>query len=143
MPDNPLEMDESEREAFLADVHVGVLAIARRDKGPLALPIWYLFRDGEVVMGMDGESLKAKLLRAAGRATLTVQTEIPPYKYVSVEGPVVLVAEQRDDLEMASRYLGEELGRWYAEHNPSTERSIVAKLRPERWTTSDFGKLTG
>lgn len=133
-------MTEAEREAFLADVHVGILAIARRDKGPLALPIWYLYRNGEVTIGMDGGSLKARLLRAAGRATLTVQTETPPYRYVSVEGPVVVAAKQRDDLEMATRYLGHELGQWYVETNPSSERSVVATLTPERWITSDFAK---
>lgn len=143
MTDNPLEMTEAERDAFLADAHVGILAIARRDKGPLALPIWYLYRDGEVTIGMDGGSLKARLLRAAGRATLTVQTETPPYQYVSVEGPVEVAAEQRDDLEMATRYLGPELGKWYVETNPSTERSVVAKLIPERWVTSDFAKAMG
>ena len=55
---------------------------------------------------MGGNSLKAKLLRRAGRATMTVQTETPPYKYVMVEGPVVVLPEQRDDYAMASRYLG-------------------------------------
>lgn len=134
-------MTEAEREAFLADLHVGVLAIGRTDKGPLALPIWYQYEDGQVIIGMDGDSLKARLLRAAGRATLTVQTETPPYQYVSVEGPVEVVHEQRDDLAMATRYLGAELGAWYAEHNPSTERSVVARLTPERWLTADFAKM--
>lgn len=133
-------MSEAERAAFLADLHVGILSIARRDKGPLALPIWYLYEDGDVIIGMDGDSVKAKLLRNAGRATMTVQTEAPPYQYVMVEGPVTVAAEQRDDLEMASRYLGPELGKWYAETNPSTEESVVVRLRPEQWLTGDFSK---
>ena len=32
-------MSVAEREAFLADVHVGILAIERPGRGPLALPI--------------------------------------------------------------------------------------------------------
>jgi nitroimidazol reductase NimA-like FMN-containing flavoprotein (pyridoxamine 5'-phosphate oxidase superfamily) len=138
-----MEMTEAEREEFLADVHVGILAIARKDKGPLALPIWYQYEDGDVIIGMGGNTLKAKLLRAAGRATMTVQTETPPYKYVSVEGPVVVKAEQRDDFVMASRYLGPEFGRWYADNNPSTDESVVVRLTPERWITCDFGKGMG
>jgi len=134
-------MTVEEREAFLADVHVGILAVDRPGRGPLALPIWYQYRDGVVEMGMSGDSLKAQLLRAAGRATLTAQTETPPYQYVSVEGPVEVLAEQRDDLEMASRYLGPELGRWYADNNPSTAASVVVKLHCETWITMDFGKL--
>lgn len=138
-----MEMTETEREEFLADVHVGILAIARADKGPLALPIWYQYEDGDVIIGMGGNSVKAKLLRAAGRATMTVQTETAPYKYVSVEGPVAVLAEQRDDFAMASRYLGPEFGRWYADNNPSTEESVVARLTPERWLTCDFAKGMG
>jgi len=138
-----LEMTDEERDAFLADVHVGVLAIARQGKGPLALPIWYQYDKGDVVIGMGGDSLKATLLRGAGRATMTVQTEAPPYKYVSVEGPVVIHDERRDDLAMATRYLGPELGQWYVETNPSTDSAVVARLTPERWYTCDFGKGLG
>ena len=138
-----MDMTPEEREAFLADVHVGILSIARTGKGPLALPIWYQYEDGYVRIGMGGKSLKAKLLRRAGRATMTVQTETPPYKYVMVEGPIVVLAEQRDDYAMASRYLGPELGKWYAENNPSTSESVIVRLTPENWLTSDFGKGMG
>ena len=124
-------------------MHVGVLAVARPGRGPLALPVWYLVEDGDVIVGMGGESKKAELLRSAGRATLTVQTEDPPYKYASVEGPVVIEERQRDDFEMASRYLGPEVGRWYADNNASTERSVVVRLTPDHWLTKDFGKLMG
>lgn len=129
--------------AFLADVHVGILAIEHEGHGPLALPIWYQFEDGDVVITMGGDSMKARLLRAAGRATMTVQTETPPYQYVSVEGPVTVVEEQRDDQSMATRYLGEKLGRWYAENNPSTPSSVTVRLTPERWRSADFSKSAG
>ena len=134
-------MTRAEREAFLADVHVGVLAIDQPGQGPLALPIWYQVEDGDVLVGMGGESRKAQLLRAAGRATLTVQTEEPPYRYVSVEGPVVLEPASHDALAMATRYLGEELGTWYVEQDPPTADSVTIRLRPENWRTFDFAKL--
>ncbi len=133
-------MTREEREAFLAGVHVGILAVDEPDRGPLAMPVWYLYEDGDVVIGMDGDSLKARLLRAAGRATLTVQTEVAPYQYVSVEGPALIEATQRDDFEMASRYLGPELGRWYADNNGSTAQSVLVRITPEHWRTMDFGK---
>ena len=136
-------MTTTEREAFLSDVHVGVLAVDEPGRGPLAMPIWYLYRDGVVHITIDGDSLKARLLRAAGRATMTVQTETAPYQYVSVEGPVELVPATGDNLEMATRYLGPELGRWYAEHNPVGPKSVDVQLRPEHWRTFDFGKALG
>ena len=128
----------AERDAFLAGVHVAILAVDEPGRGPLALPVWYRYTDGVVEMGMDGGSRKAELLRAAGRATVTVQDETPPYRYVSVEGPVEVVSEERDVLGVASRYLGPELGAWYAEQNPSTPSTVVVRLTPEHWRTQDF-----
>ena len=122
-------------------MHVGVLAVDEPGRGPHALPIWYLYEDGEVLIGIDGSSRKAALLRAAGRASLTVQTETAPYQYVSVEGPVVLEAATHDELALATRYLGVELGPWYVEHNPRTEDSLTVRVRPEHWRTFDFAKL--
>jgi hypothetical protein len=42
---------------------------------------------------------------------------------------------------MAIRYLGAEMGAWYAKNNPPDEDSIVASLTPEHWLTCDYGKV--
>lgn len=135
------DMTSAEAEAFLADLHVGILSIARDGKGPLALPIWYQYENGEVVISMSDNSAKAALLRRHERASLTVQQEKPPYKYVMVDGPVTLTHEHGDTLSMATRYLGAEMGAWYAEQNPPGEHSVIARLAPERWLTCDYAKV--
>ncbi|MEO6468536.1 MAG: pyridoxamine 5'-phosphate oxidase family protein [Acidimicrobiia bacterium] len=132
-------MTRDEREAFLADVHVGMLAIDEPGRGPLNLPIWYLYRDGVVLISIGSETLKARLLRAAGRATMTVQTETAPYQYVSVEGPVTLTTGSPDQPETAVRYLGPELGTWYVENTTDGDTVTIA-LTPEHWRTHDFSK---
>jgi PPOX class probable F420-dependent enzyme len=132
-------MTTAERVAFLADVHVGVLAVDEPGRGPLSLPIWYLVDGDEVVISIDAGSLKARLLEAAGRATMTIQTEEPPYKYASIEGPVTIVPPALDRLELATRYLGPELGQWYVDSTPS-EGLVSVRLRPEHWRTHDFAK---
>lgn len=134
------DMTDDEREEFLGGLHVGVLSINRDGKGPLALPIWYEYADGEVIISMSGSSAKANLLRRHGRASLTVQDETPPYRYVMVEGPAAVTDEHRDVLGLATRYLGPEIGAWYAEQNPPTDDSVTVRLRPERWFTCDYGK---
>jgi hypothetical protein len=134
-------MTKAEREAFLADVHIGVLSVDEPGRGPMSLPIWYLVDDGDVVIVIDRGSLKGRLLDAAGRATMTVQTESAPYQYVTVEGPVTIQTELPDAVELAGRYLGPELGQWYARANPTTAGTVAVRLRPEHWRTFDFGKL--
>lgn len=134
-------MTRAEREAFLAEVHVGVLAVDEPGRAPHALPIWYLYVDGDLLIGIEGSSRKAALLRAAGRATVTAQSEAIPYKYVSVEGPVTLEPAYHDEIVLAARYLGDELAIWYVDNNPRTDDSVTIRLHPEHWRTFDFSKL--
>jgi nitroimidazol reductase NimA-like FMN-containing flavoprotein (pyridoxamine 5'-phosphate oxidase superfamily) len=52
-------MSVQERETFLADIHVGVLSIPRKEgKAPLTVPIWYDYQPGgEVWLIMGREYL--------------------------------------------------------------------------------------
>ena len=85
-------MSRDEREAFLADLHVGVLAINDSGEGPLTIPIWYDYHPGGELWFLTGpDSRKGKLLDLETRVSLVAQTEDPPYKYVSVEGPIVAI----------------------------------------------------
>jgi nitroimidazol reductase NimA-like FMN-containing flavoprotein (pyridoxamine 5'-phosphate oxidase superfamily) len=86
-----LTMTKEEREAFLADVHVGVISIAEDGHGPLTVPVWYSYEAGGEVRITARRSRKGKLLERAGRFSLCAQTERPPYKYVSVEGPILSI----------------------------------------------------
>ena len=84
--------------------------------------------------------MKEHLIRASGRFTLTAQTEGWPYRYVSVEGPVVAI-EAPAPLDVAvaisAHYLGEAEGRQFAEgcHQPD---QVLFRMRPERWLSADF-----
>ena len=138
-------MSHADREAFLADTHVALLAVADDSRGPLLVPVWYWYRPGgEVHVVTGGASRKVKLLRKAGRASLCVQTETPPYKYVTVEGPITIAEPEweRDIRAVALRYLGAQMGELYlaatvAEH----EGALLVRLAPERWNAVDFASF--
>jgi len=143
-----LTMTRAEREAFLAAVRVGVLSIADGARGPLAVPVWYGYEPGgELWFVTDRDSRKGKLLLLVDRVSLCAQTETPPYKYVSIEGPIAAI--ERADLErhrraLAHRYLGRELGdRYIAGSAAEDEGSIVVRVKTERWLTVDYGKAFG
>ena len=51
-----LSMSRSEREEFLAAVHVGVLSVASGDAtGPLTIPVWYTYQPGGTVNVSTGK----------------------------------------------------------------------------------------
>ena len=140
-----LTMTKEEREAFLADIHVAVISVAEDGHGPLVVPIWYSYEPGgEVRITTGRASRKGKLLERAGRFSLCVQTETLPYKYVSVEGPIVAIEaadQDRDKLPLARLYLGTELGDRYIENTRgNVVGSVLVRMRPERWLTRDYAK---
>ncbi len=139
------KMTESERQEFLAGLHVGVMAIERSDGPPLAVPVWYSYEvGGDVVVLTSASSIKGQLAAAAGRASLCAQQEELPYKYVSVDGSLEIVeldaaASSAAVVPMAIRYLGEEMGRGYAASSVGPD-DILIRLRPERWFSVDYSK---
>ena len=133
-------MSRSEREKFLAAVHVGAISIARPDAPPLTVPVWYQYQPGgEVFVQTGPESLKYRLLDAAREFSLLVQDETPPYKYVSVSGPVVSIESdttQPDREAMARRYFDGDALDGYLKAIEGI-RIVTIRMRPQRWNSSD------
>ena len=142
-----LSMTRPEREAFLADVHVGVLSIPEPGRGPLSAPIWYGYEPGGEIWLVTGrDSRKGRLLAQGVRVGFVVQTEQAPYRYVSVEGPVASIAAspgEGEERRLAHRYLGQEMGDAYVASTADrreAEPNILVRIRPERWLSVDYRK---
>jgi nitroimidazol reductase NimA-like FMN-containing flavoprotein (pyridoxamine 5'-phosphate oxidase superfamily) len=141
-------MTRAEREAFLADLHVGIISIEREGRAPLTVPIWYAYEPGGEVRILTGRSSrKGALLARARRFSLCVQTETAPYKYVTVEGPVVALDPsvlERDERPMAHRYLGADFGEQYLAATAGQRAdNVLVRMRPERWLSVDYAKEFG
>ena len=135
-------MTKQEREEFLAEIHVGVLAVARDGAGPLAVPVWYRYEPGgDVQIWMERRSRKYRAIEGAGRFSLVVQTETAPYKYVSVEGPVVSAElPTRDEaLAITVRYGSHDQAVAYVDSTLG-EDSVLVRMRPDKWLSNDQGK---
>jgi nitroimidazol reductase NimA-like FMN-containing flavoprotein (pyridoxamine 5'-phosphate oxidase superfamily) len=140
-------MTRDEREAFLADVRVGIFSVAEEGRGPLTAPIWYAYTPGgEVQIVTERHSRKMRLLEKGRRFSLCAQDESPPYRYVSVEGPIVAIEPsdvERDERPLAHRYLGRDKGDHYIESANSDrepDQMLLVRMRPERWLTVDYSK---
>jgi nitroimidazol reductase NimA-like FMN-containing flavoprotein (pyridoxamine 5'-phosphate oxidase superfamily) len=149
----PRPMTEHERQAFLAERRIAVLAVASdSDRPPLAVPIWYGYQPGgnvTIFTGSQGrKARKSRLIAKAGVLSLTVQDPEPPYKYVTVEGTVIQTdrppsADQL--LAVVRRYLPEELAQGFVEAElgvpgPASEL-VLYTIRPDRWLSFDFSDV--
>lgn len=140
-------MNKDEREAFLSKPWVAVISIPEPGRGPLSVPVWYLYEPGgDLRIWTGSNSRKARLLQTAGRISVCVQDPHPPYKYVSIEGPVRIepVQFERDVRPMALQYYGVERGEKFLESiggAAGVAEDILVCVKPERWLTVDYSKL--
>jgi nitroimidazol reductase NimA-like FMN-containing flavoprotein (pyridoxamine 5'-phosphate oxidase superfamily) len=137
-------MSVAEREWFLSGPRLGVLSVAETgDRGPVTVPIWYVYEPGGELHFIIGQkSRKAELINKSGRVSLCAHNDDPPYRYVTVEGPVTAVEEPvtaEDRASMAYRYLGPELAERYLA-GTTGDGLVLIRVRPEHWSSADFGK---
>ncbi len=138
------ELTSEQIEYRLDGRHQAVLSVARTDKGPLAVPMSYVFTDGRFLMVTSPESLHGRLMRQQGRATLTVQFEECDGRsvyqwYVHAEGPVAFTDE--DPVAVGRAILAKDRGpenadQWVEARPPAG--GVVAALTPERLSGHEY-----
>ena len=129
-------MTDDQVLAFLRDpVRPGILATVRADGRSHAAPIWYdVDDDGSIVFNTGEGTVKGRNLRRAGRASMCVQDDRPPFSFVTVEGPVTLI----DDLDqvrawagrIGGRYMGADRADEYGDRN-GVPGELLVRLTPE------------
>ena len=136
-------MSAAERQQFLSELHVGVLALNQPGRGPLNVPVWYDYRPGgELWFITDRDSRKGKLIAVGTPISLCVQNETPPYQYVSVDGPVVALTPsivETDLRPMARRYLGTVQGDAYTAGAKDGD-SMVVRMQCTNWLSVDYSR---
>ena len=75
-------------EAFVSAPRIAILAYTKRDGMPTQFPIWYRYDGGRFHMVTAATSAKAKALARTGRACLTIQDDMPPYRAVVIDADV-------------------------------------------------------
>jgi len=141
-----MALSKEEREQFLAEPHIAALSVYAGDKrGPLTVPIWYQYSPGGEPWVLTGNgSRKHRLIEAAGRFTLMVERLEPTVRYVAVDGPVSRIEPATDDhlVEMTKRYLPPEKVEGYLEFARREHgESVVIRLTPEHWLSTDLGSV--
>jgi len=141
----PAPMTRAEREEFLAGVHVGIVSVTEPGRGPLSVPVWYLYESGgEILLVTRPQARKARLLQVGTPVSFCVQSEDMPPKYVSVQGVVASVTPvdvARDLKPVVRKYLPAEVGDAYVDNTrPNGTDEVVVRIRPRRWYSRDFGR---
>lgn len=125
--------DQENRESFLNEANVAILATVARGGRAHAVPIWYLYENGVFIMSTGKGSQKHRNVEAHPDVTLVVDRRTLPYYAVMVQGAAEVGPPLTDDerRRMAVRYLGEELAKGYMARRAGGE-SVSIRLRPRK-----------
>jgi PPOX class probable F420-dependent enzyme len=125
--------NQENREDFLQQPHIAVLATVDAKGRAHAAPIWYLYQDGVFIMATGRGSQKHRNIEAHPDVTLVVDRRTLPYYAVMAQGRAEIGPRlpEEERLRMAIRYLGEELGRAYIARTQG-EDSVGIRLRPRK-----------
>jgi PPOX class probable F420-dependent enzyme len=125
---------------LLAETIVGQLSFTGLDGYPRVVPVWFDFRDGQLLISNAPGTYKCRCIRADGRVGFAVSDPTPPYRLVTLTGDAVvepLPEAERIQLAtgQARRYLGEERASRFFSKPPGDGELI--RIHPRRIRYAD------
>jgi len=131
-------MRDDEVRAFLTSspARPAVLATVRADGRPHVAPIWYVVDDdGTIVFNTGETTVKGRNLRRTGQAAMTVQDDVAPFSFVTLEGPVSISEDLPGVRHWAGviggRYMGADRAEEYGSRN-GVAGELLVRLTPEK-----------
>jgi PPOX class probable F420-dependent enzyme len=129
-----------EVRAFLSEgTRTGKLGFVAKDGRPLVAPIWFLVEgpddDPVLIFNTGAESAKAKAVARDPRLVICVDSEVPPFGFVQVQG-VAEVSEDPAELlrsatALGSRYMGADRAEEFGRRN-AVPGELLITLRPTK-----------
>ena len=122
--------------AFLTEgTRTGKLGFVAADGRPLVAPVWFLVEDGDLVFNTGAGTAKGRAVARDPRVVLCVDSEVPPYGFVLVQGtattsedPAELV---RTATAVAARYMGPERAEEFGRRN-GVPGELVVRVTPTK-----------
>lgn len=136
-------MSERELDEFLAEPHIARLSTINPDGTPHTLPIWYEWRDGEIVASTQALQRKVKNMERDRRVTVLIDTDEMPYRGVMIYGEAIL---EPDDAVHRRVSIFE---RYFRDRRAATEYAaglakkwdpILIRIRPTKMISFDYTK---
>ena len=121
----------SELHAFLRRPNGAVITTIRPDGQPHAVPTWYEWQDGTILVNMDESRVRLGYMRRDPRVAISIFDPEDWYTHVSVVGRVTEVGEDvglADIDRLSLHYRG-------APYRNRENRRFTALVAVERWFT--------
>lgn len=126
-------MTPEQRNTFVSRPLPATLATVDAHGRAHAVPVIYLYENGEFLIITERNSTKTRNVVARGRATICIDDR-PAFRYVTVEGPARIIdpISYETRLRLHTHYRGREAA-LKATADGGHERMVAIVITPERW----------
>jgi hypothetical protein len=138
-------MTHEEVENFLDLPLIAKLSSHNKDGTIHTVPIWFKYRNGEILLGTQEISQKVQNIKRDSRVTVMVDTTEPRLKGVIMYGTAELQYKEviPTRISIFERYLDPEDAPGLAERLASTWTPVVIRIKPTRTISFDYSKGFG
>ena len=125
-----------EVRAFLSEgTRTGKLGFVANDGRPLVAPIWFVVEDDTLIFNTGSATAKGKAIARDPRLVICVDSELPPFGFVQVQG-VAEVSEDPAELvrtaaAIGGRYMGADRAEEFGRRN-GVPGELLVRLRPTK-----------
>jgi PPOX class probable F420-dependent enzyme len=122
--------------AFLTEgTRTGKLGWVAADGRPLVAPVWFVVEDGDLVFNTGSGTAKGRAIARDARLSLCVDSEVPPYGFVQVQGTATTSEDPAELLRTATaigaRYMGADRAEEFGRRN-GVPGELVVRLTPTK-----------
>lgn len=134
-----------EVESFLAQPLIAKLCTHNEDGTIHAVPIWFKYENGEILLGTQEITRKVRNIKRDNRVTVLVDTTEPRLKGVIVSGRAELDYEDviPKRISIFEKYKDPEAARATAEGLAGTWQPVLIRVKPEQIISFDYSKGFG
>lgn len=125
-----------EIRTFLSEgTRTGKLAFVAKNGRALVAPIWFVLDGDDLLFNTGAGTAKGRAVARDPRLAICVDSEVPPYGFVQVQGDAS-VSEDPDELvssatAIAARYMGAERAEEFGRRN-GVPGELLIRLRPTK-----------
>ena len=135
-------LDEDELKAFLNQALVARLGSLNPDGSIHLVPVWFKFEDGDILIGTEERTRKAKNVKRNQNVSLLIDSPERPYKGVLIYGQAQL--DQDDALgkriAILARHLPADIAQKVGIDLASQFALITIRIKPQRIISYDDAK---
>ena len=141
-PQSPA-MSTGEVATFLQEMPIARLSTHNQDGTIHMAPVWFLCETGEIRIGTQAISRKARNIGGNNQVTVLIDTQEAPHKGVVVYGKAVLdyVQAAAKRVSVFAKYMSLERAEKMAHGLAEQFEPVIIRIQPEQIVSYDYSKM--